>query len=526
MHLRFRSFSISLALALSITALAPAHLQGGPLKDCLWTIFELPGRADLYLRRQHEVRKLRLQIEGSGRRLGMVDVVNAGIPLDEVTFDLLKIPKGARSHYDAATGRFNYRKSDPLKLALENGDARLGHVRLGFDPKLTPDLIEDYRAVLLANPDLHLWVVTAKRDMPLLEQARGTFPPEVAARIQPVQYEEKSGILPKLRPRTPSKWTQDSSKPLEVEDGALRTAVPSGPIMPHKQAEYLSTLRPVVREELVATQNSLFRFEGGNVIVGKRHIFVGSDIVEAAMEDFRISRIEAREALSAEFGKPVYEIGVPTPTGRYRQHDFHIDLTMAVVTNRNTGKETVLMASPRRALEVLLGLRKGSVRTFQDFSTMVDLARKQLRNPERAAKWTDRERYLLKLLTDPRILNHPGTFRGSAYGVARNLARDGYEVVEIPTLNIDLGASIQFHDPVKGSHGFKEFYANYTNAIFSGDQAMIPELALPRMDQAVQDELRQLGYRSSSMRSAEAYFCYLGGPRCAAETFRQPVEAF
>jgi hypothetical protein len=419
----------------------------------------------------------------------------------------LKIPKSYHKFY-AQDGRFTYRPKEPIHLSVENGDEELRAARIQYvnlhEPKerrVYELLISDYLRVLQELPRAKLIVVLNPEDQQGFAQLLKNAPASILARVKKSVIETE---------RVPDLWAQDGSKPIRVKPGApLQTLVPKElPLSESQQVVWRA-----LEEQGWPTRRTIFDFEGGNVVVGDRHIFVGPDIVEDNMRKFRISRADALAALSAEFGKPVLEIkqnAIPTQSisSMHASIDFHIDMFFAVARNHKTGKETILLSSPELGLKALAGKRKES-----DFSSDWSIKCEQL---VRGAKddpqdpFNDAEQALVDTLKKAG-LEELRRQQDQVNAEAVRLKAMGYDVRFIP--------GIAQSDPDRIGHVWEIF--SYANANFSGKKAMIPELDIPRLDRAARSVFENdLGYQVIPVHSPTESLCVFGGIRCMTETYR------
>lgn len=77
-----------------------------------------------------------------------------------------------------------------------------------------------------------------------------------------------------------SLWAQDDSKPL-TGGGLL---VPSNGLQEELQLHFLTALSALRNHYEV--YDSLFPFDGGNVVVGSQHVFVGAETIEQTIRMF------------------------------------------------------------------------------------------------------------------------------------------------------------------------------------------------------------------------------------------------
>ena len=244
--------------------------------------------------------------------------------LDRVTHkaqDPLWPLRGANSTLDAAAIK-------PAILASETGSQELSVVRINLPKDEYGDVLDDYDYVLTRMPRVKLVVIIEGRPF----HHRAKF---VESRISPGNRDRVSFTVAPAG----TMWAQDGSKPLAAGNATLMQS--SGVIV--QRPHYNQATRALKRLRF-AIQESQLPFEGGNVIVGDFHVFMGSDQIEYVMDEFDVTRSEVLNAYERQFGKPILEIGVSHPDNRAVQPAFHIDLFMTVARDwRKPGVENVVL---------------------------------------------------------------------------------------------------------------------------------------------------------------------------------------
>jgi hypothetical protein len=505
----FRCFRFTLLLALwlfasNTWALTPedcgAHLARLPLRTPL-----VRSAVDLIAYKRILADPWRVEVEETTTNGGTVISTESLAREHHITADVLTemgIPERAHPFYNVVTGKFDYQPTSKQILSPENGDEPLSLIHLNILPGAYGDLglqslLPDYVLVLRRLPDLRLLLVAPPEKLKALEEWRKGLPPRQSVRVHVVSAGELGKDL--------TWWAQDGSKPAQSGTvGKAKFLLPRGPVQASDSLGYAGGIQGLLESGLAESVPSLFRFEGGNLVVGAKHVFVGSDEVEAAMKDFRISRSEALKALSIEFGKPVLEVGAPSQGGGKEQLVFHIDLSLSIVRNRLTQRETVVMESPTAALEIILG--KGVTHSKADFE-------------KAQAGWVEARKGKLKDYDDAEIFSLVKKMRWETlqYRILQcdflrsQIEGHGYETVSIPGLT------------QMGPGGSDEAHAiprNYTNSILSGSLALIPKTGDRGLDTAAAQTYRKLGYEVLPMSSASFLYYQNGGTRCGAQTFR------
>lgn len=431
------------------------------------------------------------------------DLIHEGKPLTPALLKRFSIPAEAIRFYDPETGKFNYNPDHPLQLAKENGDAKLQAIRIHIAnigsnvAKVNDLLLKDYQNVLEQLPGVELWISTPITLTERVKLSVSRLPKQLRSRIK--VYD--TGLM------TVWSWAQDGSKPVTAKHPEVM--IPRDLPRP----VYLEPLFDLQNKSQINIRRSLFSFEGGNIIVGDRNIFTGPNTIDSLMWDFHISKQEAVSALEAEFGKPIIEIGSRSPSNHIEKIDFHIDLAMAIARNRNNGQETILLESPKRAIEVLLGDRKVSdlrakyPEPNEFFKNLI----LEAQHPNR--KLTPQEKDLLKFFVESKDASQLKLREDQAQELAAKLKSKGYDVILIPGIG-------KLNGSRKGGEELQIF--NWTNSIFSGEHAIIPDLGITSLDHEVHQQVAGLGYKIIPVKTPRYSLCLHGGIRCLSETIRRP----
>lgn len=385
-----------------------------------------------------------------------------------------RIPEKFWPHFSKETGAFEYRRKTPLSLSSESGRQELKVVRISFDQETQeswrPQILQNYGRAMKKIPGFKLWVSVSPDELKIAEEMVAQFPEDVRKRVWLHPVEKITGE---------HAWTQDGSKPLNANKPT--TTTPGFKFTP----EYERTLNAFVRSGELERTESAFKFAGGNIIVGEKHIFIGTDEILENMKLLKCTRREITKALEAEFGLPIIELGRNFRHGEMKyigsQADFHIDLSMAVVYDHVRKKEVVLLESPELFIEKLAKMRPSDFRTEPEKEFLKHVQEKQLSR----SLSVQRQKYLSDMKA--------------------KLEKLGYEVREIPGYNEDA-----------------EKMVNFTNAIFSGKSAIIPSTGFRALDQEYQTLLKSLGYETLvPMKVTRKSVKEMGGIRCLSETYRK-----
>lgn len=393
-------------------------------------------------------------------------------------------------------------------LALENGSQPLSVLRFhvpaaGKNPR-DPELLKieelrrqqaalflkDLGPLLEKQPDVQLDVLYPKG---LLRSVRKM----VESTLDPKFFNRLSYIAHSNREYGLEPWGQDDSKPLQ---GGRKILAPGIDRLKKQEADFVEeTLNVLTTAGHYEAKRGNVQFEGGNLVVGARHVFLGVDIVTSVSKRLNLPFEEAVQVLEYEFGKPVFPVGqvkkAPYPErGLEIVHmDFHTDLTLAVGMNQSSKKEVVFLASA----EAALGVYKNALE---------ELAGGRLQVSPHEAELLRKELQLAEIL-----LQQDFTIRAQLNrDLKARLTKAGYQVREVPSLRSKKAESL----------GLPE-YINYVNVVFSGAQAVVPQLNLPILDRAAHAVYRSEGYDVVGMHnSSQTYLKSCGGPRCALSTMR------
>lgn len=403
----------------------------------------------------------------------------------------LSIPEEMRRFYDSTTGAFNYRPTRVNLLALENGDAPLDAVQVNWWKigTVSTDELRDLRMAMEILTRLKLWIEAEPLEIPPLQYLIDRLPKEMRRRIQIIAQDGPSQVA-----RGTLIWGQDAAKPLVEPNTSL---IP----LHDRGTDYSRAVKTLAGAGFIQLRDSMFDFEGGNIISGARNVFVGAHILSGVMFQFHISRDEALRALSAEYGRPVIEVGPIHPLGR-RQMDFHIDLTMAVVRDRVTQEEVVLLDSGLEAFRLLLGDRNLAQMPADPQTLLRSLVQPRGCDPASNRLLTAAEKRLIGTLS--RSLDTQRFFAREAglQQVEAELQHQGYRVIRVPSL-VAMGQGI-----------------NFTNSIFSGPHAIMSMSGVRVWDDHVRTIMRDLGYSVLFMPVTQKSLDQQGGIRCLLQTFR------
>jgi len=406
--------------------------------------------------------------------------------------DILRIhdiPPQLHKYYDEK-GHFHYYRDAPITLSTENGDSKLLAIRTHFSKD---SIATNYFSILEKMPTVELWILTSPVQNLELKAIIDKLPSNIRDRVKPIKIEGQT-LIP---------WAQDGSKPISSQTPQILRPKDGNQF----ELEYLiNTSRILERTMGVQAIDSPFRFEGGNIIVGARQIFVGPSIVEDLMMDLLITRKEALQALEAEFGKPIIEIAQTRFDGSRIPIEYHIDLLMALGRNQKTRQEVAFVSSQDTFLQTFFGLPPiNQIKDSRHFMVEKGKALRRLRDRYQGQNLPQTDHDLLSTFSEMSY----ETVRESevAYEFARQtLKEQGIEVINIPGKY------------KKSKNQLRSF--NFTNVIFSGNQVIIPRYNSILIGDKVRKLYEEMDYEVIEIEDIEKLMRGDGGIRCTMETYR------
>lgn len=300
-------------------------------------------------------------------------------------------------------------------------------------------------------------------------------------------------------------WAQDGSKPINKPAENLATLIPRQMATARETSHYINPITALQVHSGLQVEKSQFRWEGGDIVVGQNHVFVGSSVLDMANQDFGMSASEALAALSREFSKPVIPIGVFDQVMAKRYPiEFHIDLFLSVVRDRFTGQDVILLGSVQLAVNLIQGISPdtGTIRVSKKTGQ------------RRLSKLFD---YLLgegvQLENEIQKVSDNLRTEQNLNELASFLSRLGYRVIRLPYLSLG---------PSRYDLNSRMSFLSYNNIIVDGERVLTSRLGIPELDEYSNSVFSSLGYRAYGFTTAEASLYLDGGIRCLSEIYRCP----
>lgn len=493
-------FKITFALCVLCSAVPCLAAWEIPAVWCATQVSGLPDKSQLATRRNQIEDRLGSMEEHLFERSSYMQLVaRAGFPIDPTTLTALGIPPEAHSFYNRR-GEFHYSNPNPFRLALENGTYPFQSFRIVArasdltSPARTP--LDDYLNLLTEAPDISLSLALTPFDenhnqLVSTSKAQSQFEARRSAILGARQQELSSRLVAYIANVPLHPWATDDSKQI----GNNRF------LISYKPQYGLANLDRATRNNIkeMGTRNqyeivrSLFLFEGGDILVGNRHVFVGWDTILKNKQLYRVSEQEILRALSSEFGKDVVYLnlleGIPTEGYDFFMNTFpHLDLHVMVVADRSTGEDVILMSSPQRAIDALRGHANDPV-----------------------------SRELSRAIRASSAANTIWEMVNRRYQT--QLEQLNYSVRTLPGLSFPHMDRVAAREA--GSPHSTVYSVNYVNAHAGGDLLIAPASESPILNEIVNAEFTRLGYRTAWQLSArESVSENNGGSRCFANAMR------
>lgn len=389
-----------------------------------------------------------------------------------------------------------------FQLVTENGDKVLDRIQIGFDTREIENstlIFNDLVSALKKNKTLNLSVVINSNKIGYLEILLKTVPKNISKRITIVPHDGEVYL-----------WARDGAKSLEIKKQPQVVSV-SGMLV---QIDGVDVKRSDYEKVSVVFSNnsnklllkSVFRFEGGDVIVGSENIFIGPRIVQAAMHDYGLSWEQAVYYLSLEYGKQVIPIFTIDRSRAPIPVKFHIDLAMTILRSKKTATEVVFVESPFELFKTLFGKELSIESTDSLFLQNIRMTiNKRISEAKSGKPIALGELNLFKLLIKNRFEDHVKNELDSRL-VVQTLKKHGYEVQLVPGIKVSSNNSNE--------------YINWTNVVpLSPDSLLVPNYSIPKIDKAVYSIYKSHGYDVIPAHSSESTIKLNGGIRCVTNCY-------
>ncbi len=303
-----------------------------------------------------------------------------------------------------------------------------------------------------------------------------------------------SSIVPDIQilttPHEVYLWAQDDSKPFLDSNRVL---------VPYNQKEnapvYKNAIEALQNHQTIDIVEGSFAFEGGDLIVGDRHVFIGSRSLHNSISHRNFHRLpgNSKASILREIEAIAHKPGFAVITANTRAHEvsqalFHLDVVMAVVWDHLRSKEVIVLSSTTQAVRALR-----SVRPEQDdypaAQSLLDIFKNE-------SKFYRDLRIQIELIQE-------------------DLEAAGYEVISVPGFYLPprVERKIGMHHPLLTS------LYSYTNVVLDSERAIIPQTGLKVLDSAAAEIYRGLGYKIHGYDSFYPYRLH-GGPRCLMNVCR------
>jgi hypothetical protein len=397
----------------------------------------------------------------------------------------------------------NFNEIQKVSLSLENGRQKLDFARINFSRnslQQSREVLKNYLDAATKNLGLNVLIFTDVLDGDV----------EAVIKLYPLQVQRRFTLQESLVPI--EIWAQDGTKPLDRSKTTLNLSAER--YQGANQEFFLG-------QQVAPIQGLPFELQGGDIVVGDRHVLVGLSEIQDVQKAFgNISEIDAAEILSHLFGKPVLPLYLAADNGDRTPWSFHIDLDVVLAVDRNTNTEVALVRSPEAFMEAMSGMKfTPTFGTYDSKVTVEQIRTMRKRILERYAagdfgsSFSTGTRSFLKILayTNPLYIAHS---IWASRMFKKQMRIHGYRIEDVPGFGeVNLNGK-------RASPNQMMFFG--TNAILSGRFAYIPNNAMPELDRMIEAVYKKLGYEVIPMDSSSKTICYEGGIRCATETYRKP----
>lgn len=267
----------------------------------------------------------------------------------------------------------------------------------------------------------------------------------------------------------------------------------------------------------IAYRTSTLSFEGGNIVPGSRHVFIGANTIRYNAIKLKKSDTQIARLFQRDFGKPVLVLGpLPQPVA-------HIDMVITALD-----KKHVAVADPRwgaRLASEELKKRPQSVKTFEKFcedyffgNPNIHELRSRSGKPIRPPKVIGRT---LEAIKDS------CTIAAQFDRISAELRRWGYRVSRVPFLYIATEAIAEKNTDKQKLVDPEPAYPclTYNNVLIETQRnertVYLPQYGWDTLDKTAERTWRKLGYRVVKVHGFAISAMYGGSLRCCAKVLRR-----
>jgi N-dimethylarginine dimethylaminohydrolase len=271
---------------------------------------------------------------------------------------------------------------------------------------------------------------------------------------------------------------------------------------------------------------SHFKFEGGNIVVGYRHVFIGANTILGNAEELSLSPQRVAKELAAELGRPPLVVGpAPQPVG-------HLDMMLTPLDDR-----TLMLADPGWGADLAeeqLRSAPGDVEAFERS------CQQQFFGDPAIRRLRDREG---KVVTAPDLVGRTPAAVQASRDIARQLddlaqelARWGYRVHRVPFLNPPMektpaatraAAPPAANDASESERDSRPVYPclTYNNVLLEriADERTVwlPQYGWPALDDAAVEAWTGVGYQVIPVEGFSTSAMYGGSLRCCVKVLKR-----
>ena len=305
-------------------------------------------------------------------------------------------------------------------------------------------------------------------------------------------------------------WPQDPFLVLDGADGPRLLASPG-----FERAEDSKMARAVARQLGLPLETAGLRFEGGNIVADREHVFIGANTIRHNALRLREDEREIARRFGEALNKKVVVIGpAPQPVG-------HIDMMLTPL-----GDARLLLADPAWGARLARGELESNAGAVADFERRCE------RNFFGHADITEVTTSDGEILRAPRIVGTTAEAIADSDAIAADidrlavtLAELGFEIVRIPFL-FRKPAPAELPAPgrtIPSRPGYPVL--TYNNALLETSESTrrvyLPTYGWQALDDAGAAVWQTLGYEVRRIPGFETSAMYGGALRCSVKVLRR-----
>lgn len=448
--------------------------------------------------------------------LTLSEIYHYGHNITNDTFQALGIPKRFWSSYSFEDDKLHFNVKSTYELVTDNGSKKIKTIHVNYRDQIKEDQslpyghLDEFIKILDNLKDTKLVVFAEGKNSHILNMWQARLPLEMEERVRVIYVSETSFDF----------WTRDWATSIETDTGHSKT------LTPYKRYEFQEKDNNIKnpfdfldkRVDTYQTVKSNLIFEGGDIVTGERHIFIGPEAIKDTQKLLHLNEEQALNYYTKSFKKPLVIVGghfsgsqdVPR---QLEAIAYHADLVLSILKNKNKNKyssdEVVFLNSPIKAMELILGHNLKEITKVEDVEALVNKVIKKI-------ELTKMNKYMklsLRLLLKQGI-SYEHLFRKINHisNLKTKLSNLNYKVLEVPGLK--MWDDTYIYDFYNQNNYFPLPVFNYTNTIAAEGVAFVPKLGLKLFDEYALRIYSSVGYKTIPIESSALSLIDYGGLRC------------